>query len=1566
MKKSKKIIALLCTICILATSLVFAFRTKAEKPLETLDPTMEQVTFRDYGEDIDGTYYAKNGGDNFAKIGYYKSLEGKVFSGNITFSEGPGYVYFGGSDDNPWRGLSIAGGVDGVEAGCLALGFGDDTHILNPQVADCQLVGKEFPLKLTYEVIEKNGEDTLKLGVWFDDKLYNNDYFYVSSYKDGTRDYTNYLTPYLAIRPVGNTATITVRSDDPKAEEKLDSTLELVSFNTYGIDNGNYTSTVEGKEDPVLGEFVVNKFYNGDLAGKVFSADVTFSERPAYLYFGDKNPNSAWGGFYFASGQDDMAADSLLFSFGDKTYEFKSSVAGLKLVGNPFNLKLSYQVVDNDGDGEEDSLKLGVWFNGKLYNNGYFYLSTYKNGTKDYTNYLGGWCGIVMGTRSSYLTIKSDVIQVLDKTMPKITFKDYGIADDTYTYDDMDAEKGYAKRGSYWESLEGKVFSGDVTFTEADTYLHFGDKEDHWNGFYFASGLNTDEPDSLQFKFGDNTYTLTPEIAGTPLVGEPFNLKLSYQVIDADEDEQKDTLQLGVWFNDKLYNNKYFYLSTYENGTKDYTYYLSGFLTIQPNTSSAAITVESDVPKVLDPTLEKITFSTYGTKMKDGIYTYNNGEFAVRGAYWENLNGKVFSGDVTFSEADAYLYFGDASGDGWGGFSFASGQYDDDLDALQFKIGDDTYKLTPEIAGRALVGESVNLKLSYQVIDKDKDGTNDTLQLGVWFKDVLYNNKYFYVSSYAEGTKDYSNYMQGYCGIQPASVTASITIASEKSEEPDNPNNPDTPEKPEILNPDLTQITFRDYGIANDVYTYDKDKEYAKRGTYWESLEGKVFSGDVTFTEAAAYLYFGDKESHWNGFYFASGQDKNDLDSLQFKLGDDTYTLTPEIAGDAIVGESVNLKLSYEVIDKDNNGTKDTLQLGVWFNDVLYNNKYFYVSTYANGTKDYTYYLTGFLTIQPVTSKSSITVASEEPKKPVVTGDPEVLNPKLTQITFRDYGIMDDTYGYSGDLTAKGFYNDSLAGKVFSGDVKFTKAASHLFIGGEPNSWYGISVASGQPGCEEDWLLLTIGDKKHVIYPDVAGVALVDSLFNLKLSYEVVDQNGDGAEDALKLGVWINNKLYANEYYYITTYKHLESKYGTRDYKDFLTGYMGIFPSTKSATLTIGSDAIEKLDASMPTITFSNFGIQDGTYKFVNGLAAEGTYKDGLSGKVFAGDIMFSEAPAYLYIGGEPNVQNGISIASGQEGVASDCLIVTIGDAKYTLSSAVVGTPLVGQTMNLKISYQETDTDQDGKNDILLVGIWINGKLYQNEYFKVNSYKDFLTGRVGLYPAREDASLTVASDMPEVLDPSLEKITFTDFAVNNGTYNTVGGFKVGFYNGKLDGKVFSGNVTFSKKRSDLWIGAVEDPWYGLGILSGYHKDKTLLTVMYAGKEYLLEPKVAGTTLVENKFNLKLSYQLVDTNNDGKKDTLQLGIWINDRLYNDEYMYIQDYENCIGPYMAIHTPYEGSYMTVESDVVVANPAKGSRSLSSPPTGDTAEWIVYISLAVMALIGIVWTVRKQRLE
>ena len=1222
---------------------------------------------------------------------------------------------------------------------------------------------------------------------------------------------------------------------------------------------------------------------------------------------------------------------------------------GVDIATTQIEFAVSTEVLDYDHDGAQDDMKIGMWVNGNLVDASH---GDNPDGTYLYfLNFDIGASDIALFTNVK--SLNSPAVAALP-TYTDVTPEMYGIADYTgntsgqcyastkapVSTQDLIRLKANVVFGNTWTGLT--LYNSGSTGTPKDgegivllkgwddtlrLYNYVSAESDRviYIGGKFVNGVYTG---------GTKTSALYYDVStGLDLTTTEVQLAMTTDVVDFDNDGAKDDLRLGIWFGNTMVGGNYYYFLNSQLGENSKYLFSTAMSVSSPEVAPLPEPPAEELPPQDLPAGERVTFSSYN--IKNAIYSGNMGDFAGKGFYFPSLEDKVFSGNVKFSPSPAHIFFG-AADDIWGGFNIVSTPEGN----LKLGFGGSEYILTPAVAGTTLVGEEFNLKLSYQVVDKNGDGTKDALKLGVWIENVLYNNQYFYATNFTDYNgvpRDYTYYLNGWIAFVMEEATSSIEISSDT---------------PQVLDSKLEKVTFSDYKIDDGDYGYNAGQDFAKRGSYWESLNGKVFAGDVTISQKKAYLYFGDKEDAADGFYLASGQYDDDVDALQFHLGDKNYKFTPEIAGTALVGEQVNLKISYQVIDKDKDGQNDNLKIGVWFNNVLYNNQYFYVSTYNDGAKDYTYYLKGFCTLKPAVADASISVSSEAPEIP------EILNPQLEHITFREFGVSDKTYGYTGDLIT-GFYKENLAGKVFSGNVKFTTDHTIFYLGGEPNQWYGISLASGVSGYETDKLVLGIGTKQYVIDPDVVGTALVGNTINVKFSYELVDKDQDGTDDQLKFGLWIEGKLYGNKYHYITTYQHPEASYGTRSYTDFLNGYLGMMPATETAKFEVASDLIKQLDASLKEITFKDFGIKDGTYKYAKDFAAKGTYKGTLLNKVFKGDITFSEAPSALYLGGEPDAKSGISIASGQEGVAKDSLLLTIGNKKYTLSPAVIGTVLVGKEINLKVSYQEVD-------NALQVGIWINGKLYQNSYYTVTDYQDFLSGRMGIAVTGKNASLKVKSDAPETIDKKMEEVTFQEFGLKDGKYNDTTRMQLGWYAGTLANKVFSGDVTFSSTLAGIWIGAQEDPWLGLSLISDYNNDKNTLTFGCGGKDYIIEPKVAGTTLIGKKFNLKISYQMVDNNGDGKEDTLKLGLWFNDRLYNDEYFYVTDYANYLSHYIGIYTPYEGSYLTIESDVVVPNPAKGSRSLSTPPTGDAAEWILYASLATVALVSIVAVLRKKRLE
>ena len=56
------------------------------------------------------------------------------------------------------------------------------------------------------------------------------------------------------------------------------------------------------------------------------------------------------------------------------------------------------------------------------------------------------------------------------------------------------------------------------------------------------------------------------ETAGTELVGKDIKITFSFEYVDSDDDGKKDDVKMSVWFNEKAYANRWFYLNdTAEN-----------------------------------------------------------------------------------------------------------------------------------------------------------------------------------------------------------------------------------------------------------------------------------------------------------------------------------------------------------------------------------------------------------------------------------------------------------------------------------------------------------------------------------------------------------------------------------------------------------------------------------------------------------------------------------------------------------------------------------------------------------------------------------------------------------------------------------------------------------------------------------------------------------------------------------------------------------------------------------------------------------------------------------------
>lgn len=348
-------------------------------------------------------------------------------------------------------------------------------------------------------------------------------------------------------------------TDTPKKQERLSEDLKQITFRDFGIKDGPYTDTVKQGQ------------YSGEsLNGTVFCGKVTFSEEGrARLVLGG---TTSQGGFALSTVKDIetgktvlQLSDSDLDRSGAKfeDYYFNSDVAGVPLIGEELDLKLSIEFVDADKDKKEDDVKLGVWFADKLYNNEYIYLKNYT----ETGHSMGNWLAVTLQDASiTVVSIGSVELETIPEGLRQLTIKDFGIDADSYV--------GGTYAGEYnAENLDGTIISMNVTFSdEGQAFLMFGGKMS-WGGFGISTyKVGTGESslrlyDTMHQKESRrfDSILFHSDVAGVNLIGEELEMKVSIQFFDHGEDGSKNDLKLGFWFNGRLYNNEYVYIDDYTN-----------------------------------------------------------------------------------------------------------------------------------------------------------------------------------------------------------------------------------------------------------------------------------------------------------------------------------------------------------------------------------------------------------------------------------------------------------------------------------------------------------------------------------------------------------------------------------------------------------------------------------------------------------------------------------------------------------------------------------------------------------------------------------------------------------------------------------------------------------------------------------------------------------------------------------------------------------------------------------------------------------------------------------------
>lgn len=532
--------------------------------------------------------------------------------------------------------------------------------------------------------------------------------------------------------------------------------------------------------------------------------------------------------------------------------------------------------------------------------------------------------------------------------------------------------------------------------------------------------------------------------------------------------------------------------------------------------------------------------------------------------------------------------------------------------------------------------------------------------------------------------------------------------------------------------------------------------------------------------------------------------------------------------------------------------------------------------------------------------------------KTVVIGDVRSQEPDFTEYTLKDFGIKDGFYktGLTEGQTPKGV--TSLDGIAVVGHVAFSNGSSCLRIGGTEEDIYASPITIFNSNGTL-WSWDELGTNEHVSI----GQVEIDKAVKIKVAFEYIGKN-------VKVRFYLNDEL-AAEHIYVG----YAEKLGT---KVILWARSGALAVGQGAEILPEAPIDQKTPQALgyTQIRLEDFELTGDTYspQHKYGNFHYGTAKKKSLDRTYLDvNLTFKKAETLLR-------ENSLRYASrdGWTGIQ-----IGIEQNQLVIQDAMTGIGIVYQLedlglrtfekrFNLKLGVMIGKANQDGKQDVTY-DLWINDiRVAAKEVLKgVGS----LGNGLGIYTP----SGTVALQSPESvygnqetgkkekLPTTFRSLTFASFGVKDGTYRYKPGKMAAYgeYALSLDKTIFSTDLYFSlAKGGDFRYGGKSNEWCGLWFYSMPDGKIYMQGVEGHTGTYVFKPFVAGTELTDKKFNLKLTTEIVDSDKDGKKDDVKLGVWFNGVLYDNAYIYLTDYASYLGCYAGVYVDKGTGYLKVWND------------------------------------------------
>ncbi|MDD6478730.1 MAG: dockerin type I repeat-containing protein [Oscillospiraceae bacterium] len=729
MRKAKVLISLLCSVaCLLAATFVPSANTRAIAA--AYSETLTAIYPSDFGIE-DGV---KLDTVTSTAVGY-SSLANTVFTADIKHTGAEIWLMY--AAPSTWEGLRF-----GFNNGALVFmdtwGKVGAPITFSSDIAGVKFSDELFRLQISIEPCNSDSDgltDDVKVGIFFNYKLYNNQYIYIPDILNLLGTSINAIT-----RPYGGTDFGYWEIYSPKTEIGVD-VLNITPAD-FGFADGSVNSSAD---------------INMDIANKLLSANLSLPNTDDYFDFAGLKLSANESGELIlsdATGNDSFDGDVVRPSTSDLTAITTTDIgiATDTYVGKhpAFSAGGAYAGADTLN---------GVCFSAQITPSN---LDPYNNPTTP--NHLDfRQAGTVGSPWESLIThVCSDKIVLISAFDGKIYL--------SIDISDIDGLSSFNETFTYGISIRYCDFDGDNDNNDVQVgiwingnlakneYAYIPDTASRLGNTWYIYIEDTEStvafaPASVDLDFGtENSNSVSAK--------DNFNLEIVTNTKDYNTDSKAD-LNADIYVNDTLWRsvliydykakitNKFNIKATVKSDKKQISYRaeVNGFDDFKFTSDNAFDTYNlsggkvfssditlSDTSAQLGFTLAEsgapLTFSDFG--IEKGTYSSTN---KVSGSISDTLNQKCFSGKFKFVTGASFYFAGTAADKGILFSINASGLN------IRNASGNSVTKITAAQAGLVSFN-SVNftLGLSTFVTDTDSDGASDDVKLGIWFNGVYYNS----------------------------------------------------------------------------------------------------------------------------------------------------------------------------------------------------------------------------------------------------------------------------------------------------------------------------------------------------------------------------------------------------------------------------------------------------------------------------------------------------------------------------------------------------------------------------------------------------------------------------------------------------------------------------------------------------------------------------------------------------------------------------------------------------------------------------------------------------------